>query len=268
MIKCPYCWEEIKELAKKCKWCWEWLNKDSNFDSISKKWLKQNIDNKVIKRNIFLFIGIIIIVLIGYYGYIYYWKLIKTTYPWCNTQDITINSKDWNQVWSACNIWTSISWLWKESYWNYFSWWMDAYETILEKINENSKDTKDINAWWDITNTAESRKWPCASWYHVPSKIEWEYAILIITWNKDLSNNINYATKFQDTLKLPFAWRFWWLFTWKSWEYWSSTPDNYSDWNGKYSFALGLTKENDMLQTNAINWLIRRENISVRCIRN
>lgn len=29
MKKCPFCAEEIQDLAKKCKHCWEWLNKNN-----------------------------------------------------------------------------------------------------------------------------------------------------------------------------------------------------------------------------------------------
>lgn len=36
MKNCPFCWEEIQDVAKKCRYCWEWLNQV----------LKENNNNK------------------------------------------------------------------------------------------------------------------------------------------------------------------------------------------------------------------------------
>jgi hypothetical protein len=30
MKTCPYCWEEIQDIAKKCRYCWEWLEEKEN----------------------------------------------------------------------------------------------------------------------------------------------------------------------------------------------------------------------------------------------
>lgn len=262
MIKCPYCWEEIKELAKKCKWCWEWLGKESKALHTWNNWK----DSLFVKRNIIIFIWSLVLLIILYFIFSFFWKWLSTTYPWCNMPDIVIDSKDWRQVWSACNIWTNISWLWKESYWSYFKWWRNNISTKGYPLDLKYHN-KDNNSWWDITNTSTARKWPCASWYHVPSKREWESAILIVLWKKELSNDYAGFKKFQETLKLPLAATLWWFY-WRDWNYWSSTPDKYTDWNGEYSYVLGLTGERDMLHSNGLNWFVRRENSSVRCIKN
>lgn len=193
---------------------------------------------------------------------------IDTQYPWCNEKDIIIESTDWKQIWSACNIWTNISWLWRESYWDYFSWWINKPNVNKVDYSNLSLDNENIDAWWDETNINIARQWPCENWYHVPSKTEWENAILIITWNKDLSNNLENLIKFQETLRLPLAWWIWRPWIWRDWDYWSSSPSDYTDWNWKYSFVLWLTREENMLHSNILNSMIRRENASVRCIKN
>ena len=76
-------------------------------------------------------------------------KIATTIYSWCNSNDIIVCS--WNWVWytiSACNIWSSISWLTSTSYWTYYQFGSD----------------------------------PCVSWYHLPAQLEWAWLISAWWW--------------------------------------------------------------------------------------
>lgn len=44
---CPYCWEEIQDVAKKCRYCWEWLEEKEEI----KKTAKGKKDSFVKKAN-------------------------------------------------------------------------------------------------------------------------------------------------------------------------------------------------------------------------
>lgn len=45
--KCPYCWEEIKEVARKCRYCWEYLINEEGKSITRKDIKKTNHSNRI-----------------------------------------------------------------------------------------------------------------------------------------------------------------------------------------------------------------------------
>jgi uncharacterized protein (TIGR02145 family) len=44
--------------------------------------------------------------------------------------------------------------------------WGSSYRNDWVKIHND-------DLWWDITDTLAARQWPCPSWWHVPTTLEW-----------------------------------------------------------------------------------------------
>jgi hypothetical protein len=117
----------------------------------------------------------------------------------CNSApDITM----WSYTIKACNLWATYVYNWTEKAevrWNYYQWWnnywfannlswdwwnqVDASSYWPWNYYNNStfragysdwSSVKNDNLWWDTTNTDEARQWPCPSWYHVPTTLEWD----------------------------------------------------------------------------------------------
>jgi len=139
--------------------------------------------------------------------------------PWVNGAD--------NITSSATNETISTEWYWP---WNYFSW------SIFRKIksspydwsspkNDNLRWWKNDSAennWWLDLNNPSDRKWPCDTWYHVPSAGEWWTLIqywagnytwawnsLTLGWTAPLnyfsSNNSTAEWQFKEDFMIPFA---------------------------------------------------------------
>ena len=63
-----------------------------------------------------------------------------------------------------------------------------------------------VYIWWpqEVTVTDYTQaQWPCASWFHIPSKNEWVSLVKILTNTFWLANNGNTLKTY---LKMPFAW--------------------------------------------------------------
>ncbi len=177
------------------------------------------------------------------------WQVIYWTSDWTSNW-LTCNSDiyvcNWTWTWFAlksCNIWSSQLWTWtnRMTWWSRFQWWNN--NTFI--LNVNNTNTwwylANIstnwpsnyysswvflignpwfswiwtNLWWFNDNTSLSKKWPCPTWYHVPTSLEWT-DLLNLKWDK---NNLNDYQSLYDDLYIPTA-RY---LDWATWQnYWSA----------------------------------------------
>lgn len=85
------------------------------------------------------------------------------------------------------------------------SWYAASTYSSSSYINTGSvqdwSTSKNDDLWWDTTNTNLARKWPCSSWFHVPSyaELNWVYSLIKNTRGKSFSDINNY-------LKFPNGW--------------------------------------------------------------
>jgi hypothetical protein len=163
---------------------------------------------------------------------------------WCDKVDIVIWT--WiqtEQTWSACNVWTINSWTWDTSYGSKFKW------------GNNNKLVSGFNS--SIWNWIAWDKWPCESWYHIPTKDEWNIAFSNI-WISNITL-IEKFNKIQRVLLLPLAWKFDKKFETSTWYYWTSSLVNFNN------YKLLMSLSNNWVFTNTINsgsW-----GFSIRCIK-
>lgn len=149
-----------------------------------------------------------------------------TTYTaWCDSPDIIIGT----YIISACNIWTTISGTWINSYGKFFQWgenvawdsssfvwiWNNCiWDRDIQACSSNQTwqptswlaSVSDNISWgvdrWYDWSTSDTR-WPCTYWYHVPTLSDWSNIVTLWWW---WTNGIS----MQNALKLPFAWwRYW-----------------------------------------------------------
>lgn len=114
--------------------------------------------------------------------------------------------------------------------WNYYS-----SSTFIKTSPRDSSYNTNLR-WW-VTWTNEAMRWPCSSWYHIPSKTEWVNVYNIWKslwwWSSDWTNFWLY-------LKLPFAWNRNVNTNinsqWSQWYYWAS---NFYSWEVWYSLFFG-----------------------------
>lgn len=153
-----------------------------------------------------------------------------TTYSGCNTPDITLRSGNVAYTISACNLGTSVAGTWEESYWSYFQWgnnywfpntWFAQstvrvngsgfwpqnyfYSGVFIRGSVNWSSVSNFNLWWWLTNTNESRQWPCATWYHVPSIQDWRNLLCLWLWQNNIScapSSLYYSYSFTGTATL------------------------------------------------------------------
>lgn len=90
-------------------------------------------------------------------------KLIydSTTYPGCNKPNIIIGK----QIWSACNVGSTVSGTGSESFGDYFAFWVG---TNLKSVDRKNYSLIKKYKW------VEKDQWVCASNYHIPNLTEWQ----------------------------------------------------------------------------------------------
>ncbi len=167
----------------------------------------------------------------------YYWEewALPNEYYWNYYQW-------WNNYWFPNTWWFTTNWTQVDasSYWpwNYYSsstfilWWY--WDT-----------SSNFDLWWWVTWTNNARRWPCPSWYHVPSVNDASNLILlwnIINWHSATSAGKRWEWTwelFKNQLLLPYAWWMWDRFNsweiswqWSSWNYYLSERwwTRYSQW--------------------------------------
>ncbi len=195
-----------------------------------------------------------------------------TTYPWCNELDIVM----WDYIISSCNVWSTIAWTSSSSYWNYYqfgksdtSWVNWNWEYAYDWKSPGWTDAWSANDWWiseseRTTATYANQdstdqvlmQWPCASWYHIPTALEWAVLHILWWWENDWNN-------IQVSLKLPYAgYRDQvdggMMYVATGGRYWSSSP------NGSYWHFLDFNSSN--ISSNTIS--NRAMGFSVRCFKN
>lgn len=123
-----------------------------------------------------------------------------------NYWDTMSQTNCWKQYQRWNNYWFSFSWSVSTSKTqvNTSNYWPTnpySSSTFYLQVGTNQHWSSPINSnlWWDTNNTLVARKWPCDTWYHVPTKTELENIISV--WN-DLWSSWSFTT----ILKLPLCW--------------------------------------------------------------
>lgn len=149
--------------------------------------------------------------------------LISLSSDWSNW--ITIADKN---LW-ATTVYTNWDTLSEANCWKFYQWgnnywfaWSGSLTTSSSQVNASSywpnnyysdatwrtsttwDSSNNTNLRWDDTNTNAARKWPCDTWFHIPSLSEWSSLnnLWITLWAWTNSN----WTALKKNLKLPLAW--------------------------------------------------------------
>lgn len=183
-------------------------------------------------------------------------KNLWATTVW-NSWDTLSEANCW-KYYQRWNIW-GFTWNWYDSMsrwqvnaqnywpWNYFN------NSTFRTSYMNWDSSNNTNLRWNTTNTNVARKWPCPSWYHIPTKDErW---IIYSIWTA-LGGDSSDWTNFGISLKLPFAWyRSLNYVTSSQWAYcicWTSSP--YNDGYNSYALKFGTSSINSEATTYRSEW--------------
>lgn len=139
------------------------------------------------------------------------WVTISDKNVWATSNDPT----DTDSYWDTFQYWNNYPFHWEgfddtidtsstqvdaSTYWpwNYYS------SSTFIIWNNNWSSSQNNNLWGWVTWTVEAEQWPCASWFHIPSRTEWSNIVDIWTalwWWSSAWND------FSGALKLPFWWQ-------------------------------------------------------------
>ncbi len=198
----------------------------------------------------------------------------NTTYPWCDNEDITFGI----YTISACNVWTNIAWTSASSYGDHFQFGRNVtYPTwtnwnvwyTYDWKSPGGADSWSANDWWvyesvkwtatyQNSNSASQTlmQWPCATWYHIPTDVEWNGILVAWGWWSNGTNMMN-------AIKLPFA-------GYRgasnailggqgsSALYWTATPTD------AYSYRFSFNASSISPSTSSYRW----DGFSIRCFKN
>lgn len=120
----------------------------------------------------------------------------------------------WNNHWFPRWYWPIVSspkvdW---SKYWPYY------YNSTIYHADNWQWVTWHYNLWWWLVDTPESKRWPCAEWFHIPSSAEVRKMI-------DIQNDFtSIAWDFYKYIKLPLAWY------WNRTQWWVSQVDAGVQW--------------------------------------
>jgi len=186
------------------------------------------------------------------------WITIADKNLWATSTDITSQSSYGNYFqWGNC-YWFPISWhgawqwpisaawYWPNNYYNdrYFVYWNAYWDS-----------SNNANLWWWITWTNEAMRWPCDTWFHIPSITEFNN--LLNLWINIWAWTASGWDNMRDILLLPY----WWVkaysssssrpiySAWTYWYYW--TANNYSNTN---SYNLEFSSTINHTQNAAKAW--------------
>lgn len=184
---------------------------------------------------------------------------------------ISINGTNWvtikdKNLWatSVYNPWDTLSqancwyfYQWGNNHWfPYGGWWTEVTQTVdasaywpwnyyssSNRIISNWWDySLNRNLWWELVKSLDARKWPCPTWYHVPSKDEIQF-IYDAIWSFWLSQ---IPSTYNTYLKMPVSWyvsgsssysSYWFVNDTAAWFscFWQSI-----NWEYKYPYMLKL----------------------------
>lgn len=119
------------------------------------------------------------------------WKM----YQWWNNYWFSWN---WTVTTSSTKINTSSYWPW-----NYYS--SDTY-TVWDANSTDWSTSQNDNLRWDVSNTEYARQWPCPSWWHIPSKMEFENLIEMFI---AIRPNAHTWDDFKNAFAMPYGWLRW-----------------------------------------------------------
>lgn len=139
---------------------------------------------------------------------------------WATSTDVSSSASYWNYYQRWNNYWfTSSPQLINSqtnaaNYWpsNYYSSNLFRYKWNYSWYNWDSSNNHNLR-WW-VTNTNASKKWPCNTWFHIPSREEWInlFNAFKAIWTDEWRWKWDYMKTY---LKLPYAW----LIMWSNWSY-------------------------------------------------
>ena len=127
------------------------------------------------------------------------------------------------------NLWARIAWDGSNLVWDYYgyyyqwwnNWWFsdktirwnvwkvlstDIPSNYVSSIwSTNSSWNSNDNLWWWTSSIVSDRQWPCPSWWHVPSYLEWRYirySWCTLNWDEEQCSKWQ---EFKKDLKMPAA---------------------------------------------------------------